>query len=141
MCAKAAVSSSESGHKEQIQLVPENLNVTISFNIPDGPPPDDLCLEGLGTEELNIEEVCQALTMHWQVFQSFPKLLKVVLKDGTLEVVNKVLVGMEVSEAEDIILKLDITGIMNFAEGGIRDETANVIEAAEADGDGNRGRD
>ncbi|KAI6123907.1 Cdc37 N terminal kinase binding-domain-containing protein [Pisolithus croceorrhizus] len=139
--AKAAASSSESGHKEQIQLVPENPNATISFNVPDGPPPDDLRLEGPGTEELNIEEVRRALTMRWQVFQSFPEPLKVALKDGTLEAVNKVLAGMEVSEAEDVVSKLDMTGIMNFAEGGIRDETANVVEVAEADGDGDGGGD
>ncbi|KAI6114206.1 hypothetical protein F5141DRAFT_1195194 [Pisolithus sp. B1] len=115
--AKAAASSSESGHKEQIQLVPENPNATISFN------------------------VRRALTVRWQVFQSFPEPLKVALKDGTLEAVNKVLAGMEVSEAEDVVSKLDMTGIMNFAEGGIRDETANVVEVAEADGDGDGGGD
>ncbi|KAI6027509.1 Cdc37 N terminal kinase binding-domain-containing protein [Pisolithus microcarpus] len=134
--ANAAASSSEATHKEQIQLIPENPNATLSFNVPDGPPPDDLRLEGPGTEELNIEEVRRALTMRWQVFESFPEPLRVALKEGTLEAVNKVLGGMEVAEAEDVVSKLDMTGIMNFAEGGIRDETANVVEAAEAEGDG-----
>ncbi|KAI6030723.1 hypothetical protein F5J12DRAFT_802453 [Pisolithus orientalis] len=142
--AKAtAASSSGSAQKEQIQLVPENPNATISFNVPDGLPPDDLRLEGPGTEDLGIEEVRRALTMRWQVFNSFPEPLKVALKEGTLEAVNKVLGEMEVAEAEDVVSKLDMTGIMNFAEGGIRDETAKAAEVEgeeqgdrQGDGDG-----
>ncbi|KAI6147322.1 Cdc37 N terminal kinase binding-domain-containing protein [Pisolithus tinctorius] len=136
--AKAtAASSSSSAQKEQIQLVPENPNATISFNVPDGLPPDDLRLEGPGTEDLDIEEVRRALTMRWQVFNSFPEPLKVALKEGTLEAVNKVLGEMEVAEAEDVVSKLDMTGIMNFAEGGIRDETAKAAEVeGEEQGDG-----
>ncbi|KAL4073092.1 Cdc37 N terminal kinase binding-domain-containing protein [Scleroderma yunnanense] len=121
--AKAAAAASHAASREQIQLVPENPDATISFNVPDGPPPDNLQLEGEGTEDLDIEEVRRALTMRWQVFSAFPESLQDALRDGRLEAVNKVLGEMEVSEAEDIVSKLDMTGIMNFAEGGIRDDT------------------
>ena len=36
----------EEGEREQIQLVAEDPNMEIGFNLPDGPPPDDLRLEG-----------------------------------------------------------------------------------------------
>ena len=45
------------GGAEQIQLVPENPNQTISFNVPDGPPPEHITLEGPGTEGMDLEEV------------------------------------------------------------------------------------
>ncbi|KAF9242506.1 Cdc37 N terminal kinase binding-domain-containing protein [Melanogaster broomeanus] len=100
-----------------------NPNSTITFNVPDGPPPDDLVLEGPGTEDMDVEEVRKALMMRWTVFQGFSDKLKDALKDGTLEKINKVLADMEVAEAEDVVSKLDLAGIMSFAEGGIRDET------------------
>jgi len=124
----AAAENSSEEHKEQIQLVPENPSATISFNVPDGPPPEDLRLEGPGTEDLNIEEVRQALQMRWDVFDGFPEDLKAALKVGTLEEVNKVLGSMEVSIAEDVVTKLDVAGIMSFVSGGVRDETKNVDE-------------
>jgi len=123
LVTRAKVALAQSKQREQIQLVPENPNATISFNVPEGPPPDDLQLEGEGTENLDIEEVRKALTMRWQVFNGFPVALQDALKDGTLEAVNKVLGELEVSDAEEIVSKLDLTGIMNFVEGGIRDET------------------
>jgi len=121
----AAETPSE-GHKEQIQLVPENPSATIGFQVPDGPPPADLQLEGPGTEGLDIEQVRQALQMRWEVFQNFPEDLKAALKVGTLEAVNKVLGEMDVKVAEDVVEKLDLAGIMSFVSGGIRDETGNV---------------
>ena len=36
----------EEGDREQIQLVAEDPNVEIGFNLPDGPPPENLRLEG-----------------------------------------------------------------------------------------------
>jgi len=119
----AAAESSAEDHKEQIQLVPENPSASISFNVPDGPPPEDLRLEGPGTEDLDMEEVRQALQMRWDVFESFPEDLKAALKIGTLEEINKVLGNMEVSAAEAVVEKLDMAGIMSFVSGGIRDET------------------
>ncbi|OAX40935.1 hypothetical protein K503DRAFT_713579 [Rhizopogon vinicolor AM-OR11-026] len=119
----AAAESPNEEHKEQIQLVPENPSASISFNVPDGPPPEDLRLEGPETKDLDVEEVRQALQMRWDVFQGFPEDLKAALKIGTLEEVNKVLGSMEVSVAEDVVGKLDMAGIMSFVSGGIRDET------------------
>jgi len=109
--------------REQIQLVPENPNTTISFNVPDGPPPENLILEGEGTESLDIEEVRKALQMRWDIFQTFPTELQEALKAGGLDGVNKVLGAMEVADAEMIVNSLDMAGILNFAEGGIRDQT------------------
>lgn len=126
--AKAAAAETSEEQKEQIQLVPENPSATISFNVPDGPPPDDLRLEGPGTEDMEVEEVRQALQMRWDVFEGFPDDLKAALKVGTLEEVNKVLGNMDVKVAEDVVDKLDVAGIMSFMAGGVRDETGNVDE-------------
>ncbi|KIJ64552.1 hypothetical protein HYDPIDRAFT_90152 [Hydnomerulius pinastri MD-312] len=127
--AAAAAESSSSAQKEQIQLVPENADSTISFNVPDGPPPENLILEGPETEGLDVEEVRKALMMRWTVFEGFSPELKDALREGTLESVNKVLGQMDVAEAEDVVSKLDLVGIMSFAEGGIRDETGQAQEA------------
>jgi len=109
--------------REQIQLVPENPSQTISFNVPDGPPPDELVLEGPGTEDLDIEEVRKALQFRWNVFQGFSPEMQEALKSGGLDGVNKVLGDMDVAEAEALVNSLDVAGILNFAEGGIRDQT------------------
>jgi len=127
----AATEASSDPQKEQIQLVPENPDSSITFNVPDGPPPDDLILEGPGTEDLNIEEVRKALTMRWTVFNGFSDALKDALRDGTLEAVNQVLGEMDVTEAEDVVSKLDLAGIMSFAEGGVRDETGYTKDVEE----------
>ncbi|KAG2156016.1 Cdc37 N terminal kinase binding-domain-containing protein [Suillus bovinus] len=129
--AKAAAVETSDVQKEQIQLVPENPSATISFNVPDGPPPEDLRLEGPGTEDLDVEEVRKALQMRWEVFESFPEDLKAALKIGTLDEVNKVLGNMDVSIAEDVVEKLDMAGIMSFVSGGVRDETGDNKEDEE----------
>ena len=82
-------------------------------------------MEGPGTENLDIEEVRKALQLRWDVFCGFPETLQEALKGGTLEAVNKVLGEMTVEEAEGVVQQLDMVGILNFAEGGIRDETGN----------------
>jgi cell division cycle protein 37 len=109
--------------REQIQLVPENPETIISFNVPDGPPPEDLVLEGPGTENLNIEDVRKALQLRWDIFSSFTPEFQEALKSGSLEAVNKVLGDMDVDSATAVVESLDMGGILNFAEGGIRDET------------------
>ncbi|KAF8895328.1 hsp90-like protein [Infundibulicybe gibba] len=111
--------------REQIQLVPENPNQSISFNVPDGPPPENLVLEGPGTEDMDVEEVRKALQLRWDVFEAFPEELQKALKEGTLERVNKVLGSMDVPEAESVVQSLDMAGILSFADGGIRDETGS----------------
>jgi len=48
--------ASGEGEAEQIQLVAEDPNVKIGFNLPDGPPPADLRIEGEGSEQMDIEQ-------------------------------------------------------------------------------------
>jgi len=52
------------GEVEQIQLVAEDPSVNIGFNLPDGPPPADLRVEGEGSEEMDIEQVSAVLLLH-----------------------------------------------------------------------------
>jgi cell division cycle protein 37 len=110
--------------REQIQLMQEDPSQPISFNIPDGPPPEDLRLEGPGTEGFDIEQVRHALQMRWEVFEAFDDSLKKALQKGTLEAVNKVLGKMDVADAEETVRLLEMTGILSFADGGkVRDLT------------------
>ena len=108
---------------EQIQLVPENPDAEISFNVPDGPPPENIKLEGPGTESMDTEEVRKALQMQWEVFDSFEENMKEALKSQTLEAVNKVLGSMGIEDAERVVELLQISGILSFSESGIRDQT------------------
>ncbi|KAF9267359.1 hsp90-like protein [Marasmius fiardii PR-910] len=117
--------------KEQIQLVPESKGQEISFNVPSGPPPREIILEGPGTEDLDIEEVRKALQIRWDVFSSFPEDVQVALRENSLEKLNLCLAEMEISFAEDVVQKLDMTGILSFASGGIRDATGKDGEKSE----------
>lgn len=130
--AKLAQEEEREG-REQIQLVPENPNQSISFNVPDGPPPEHLVLEGPGTENMDLEEVRKALQFRWDVFRGFSPALQEALTSGGLDDVNKILGRMDVPEAEGIVHSLDMTGILSFADGGIRDETGKDIDAIETD--------
>lgn len=119
---------------EQIQLVAEHPDQTITFTIPDGPPPADLRLEGPGTEGLDVEEVRKVLQMRWDVYEAFSDELKEALKAQSLDRVNGVLARMRLADAESVVGLLGNAGILNFAEGGIRDETGR--KDADEDGDG-----
>jgi cell division cycle protein 37 len=121
--ANAEDAAGGGGGAEQIQLVPQGEGQTISFNVPDGPPPVDLRLEGEGTENLDLEEVRKALQMRWDIFSAFDADMQEALRSNELDEVNKVLGAMSVERAEDVVQQLDMAGILNFAEGGIRDET------------------
>lgn len=116
------VQASQEGN-EQIQLVPENPNQKITFNVPEGPPPADLRLEGPGTEDMDIEEVRQVLQTRWDIFSQFDPKFQEALKEGELDGVNRVLGAMDVKTAEEMVNLLDMAGILNFGEGGVRDET------------------
>ena len=116
---------------EQIQLVAENPDTVISFNVPDGPPPENLVLEGPGTEGMDVEDVRKALQMRWDLFCGLPEDLQESLKTGDLTAVNKVLGNMSVSDAENAVKALDMGGILNFSEEGIRDETGRANRADE----------
>ena len=109
--------------QEQIQLFAEDPSSTINFNVPDGPPPKDLVLEGPGTEDLDIKEVRKALQMRWDVFSGFPEEMKDALRSNNLEEVNKVLGAMDVPTAEGVVQSLNIAGILSFSDGNIRDQT------------------
>lgn len=115
--------------QEQIQLVAEDPSSTINFNVPEGPPPADLVLEGEGTEDLDVEEVRKALQMRWDIFTSFPRDLQDALKTNELDEVNKVLGKMDVPVAEDVVQKLNIAGILSFSDERIRDQTGRDGEA------------
>ncbi|KAI0283910.1 Cdc37 N terminal kinase binding-domain-containing protein [Russula aff. rugulosa BPL654] len=101
---------------EQIQLVAENPDTVISFNVPDGPPPEHLVLEGPGTESMDVEDARRALQLRWDLFCGLPENLQEALKTNELAAVNKVLGDMPVSEAENAVQALDMGGILNFAE-------------------------
>jgi cell division cycle protein 37 len=118
---------------EQIQLVAENPDTIISFNVPDGPPPENLVLEGPGTEGMDIEDARKALQIRWDLFCGLPENLQEALKTDELAAVNKVLGNMPVSEAENAVQALDMGGILNFAEGGIRDETGRADQEEDDD--------
>jgi cell division cycle protein 37 len=113
---------------EQIQLVPENPDAEISFNIPDGPPPENIKLEGPGTEGMDIVEVRKALQMQWDVFDGFEENMKAALKSQKLEAVNKILGSMEIEEAERVVELLQISGILSFSESGVRDQTGTSAD-------------
>ena len=108
---------------EQIQLMPENPDVSVSFNVPEGPPPEELELEGPGFENVTVEEVRKALQMRWDVFSGFGEAMREALKSQRLEEVNRVLGEMQVEDAEEVVRLLDLAGILNFGERGIVDET------------------
>jgi cell division cycle protein 37 len=113
---------------EQIQLVPENPDAEVSFNVPEGPPPETIKLEGPGTEEMDPEEARKALQLQWEAFDSFEEDMKDALKSQKLESVNKVLGAMKIDEAERVVKLLQISGILCFSESGIRDGTQKDVE-------------
>lgn len=114
--------------RETIQLMQEDPSKPISFNVPDGPPPAEIRLEGPGTENLDIEEVRKALQTRWEVFQAFPVDLQRALKIGTLEAVNKVLGDMKVEDAEEVVGMIEAVGILSLSDGGrVRDLTHGEV--------------
>ncbi|ORY23805.1 putative Hsp90 co-chaperone Cdc37 [Naematelia encephala] len=117
--------SEEETEREQIQLVAEDPNVTIGFNLPDGPAPDDLRVEGEGAEELDLDQVRAFLDRKWEIFQSFDQPLQAALKTEKLDQVNKVLGRMKVKDAEAVVALLQEGGMLSFSESGVRDMTKN----------------
>jgi len=112
--------------RETIQLVPAEEGQTISFDVPDGPPPAELQLSD-DLKEYSVEEVRKALQERWEIFMSFKPKLRKALKSGSLAEVNKALGTMDVSEAETVVELLHRTGILNFADNGqVRDMTGRA---------------
>lgn len=116
---------------EQIQLMPENPDQTINFNVPDGPPPEKLQLDGPGFEGVDIEDVRKALQLRWDVFKSFSEPMQKALQDHSLDAVNKALAAMNITEAEQVVKLLEVAGILSFADGDIRDETGRNADAGD----------
>lgn len=109
--------------EEQIQLVAEDPNTVISFEVPDGPPPEKIELEGDLADTMDVEQVRQILQNRWDIYQSFDEEFKRALQTKSLEEVNKVLGNMSVEKAEEIVGQLDAANILNFESKEIRDET------------------
>ncbi len=104
----------ESVDREQIQLVAEDPSMRISFNLPDGPPPAELRVEGEGSEEMDIEQVRAFLQMKWDTFEGFDEVMKRALRTEKLDEVNEVLGGMKVDEAEKVVELLQEGGMLSF---------------------------
>ncbi|KAL8276221.1 hypothetical protein RQP46_011382 [Phenoliferia psychrophenolica] len=116
---------------EQIQLVATDPGVTISFEVPDGPPPETLEITGEGSDELDPVLVREFLQRRWDIFESFPKGLRKALGEKSLEKVNKVLGKMAVDEAEEVVRLLQEGGILSFDGTGVRDATGGDEQSGE----------
>ncbi|KAL7416941.1 Cdc37 N terminal kinase binding-domain-containing protein [Mrakia frigida] len=109
--------------EEQIQLVAEG-GASISFNVPSGPPPETIQLEGEGTEGMDPVDVQKYLMRQWNIFDGFEERMKSALRKESLEEVNKVLGKMGLEEAEKVVGLMNEANILSFQDGGaIRDET------------------
>ncbi|KAK4051116.1 hsp90 co-chaperone Cdc37 [Microbotryomycetes sp. JL221] len=109
--------------REQIQLVASDPSTVITFEIPDGPPPENLEITGEGSEQLDPELVKDFLQKRWEIFESFSKGLKKALQEKSLEKVNKVLGKLSVEDAEEVVKQLQESGILSFAQNDIIDTT------------------
>lgn len=118
-----AAERAESNGREQIQLVASDPSTIISFEVPDGPPPETLEVTGEGSEDFDPVLVREFLQKRWEIYESFPVGLKKALATKSLEGVNKVLGKMAVEEAEEVVEKLQESGILSFEEKGVRDMT------------------
>ncbi len=114
MIAEEGNTDDATGEREQIQLYAEDPNMTISFNLPDGPPPAELRIEGEGAEELDMEQVRAFLERKWEIFQGFPEGLRTALRSEKLDEVNKVLGRMKVAEAEAVVEAMQEGGMLSF---------------------------
>lgn len=104
----------EPEEREQIQLYTEDPNMSIGFNLPDGPPPAELKVEGEGAEDLDIEQVRAFLQRKWEIYEGFPENLKKAMKSEKLDEVNKVLGKMRVKEAEEVVELMQEGGMLSF---------------------------
>lgn len=120
----AAAGGGEEG-EEQIQLVAEDPSTTIGFSIPEGPPPEQIQLQGEGLEGVTPEMVRDMLQRQWDIFSAFPPGFQEALKSQDLSQVNVLLGQMPMAEAEQVVQQLDEGGILNFSSTEIRDETSH----------------
>ncbi|WFD30564.1 hsp90 co-chaperone Cdc37 [Malassezia sp. CBS 17886] len=111
---------------EQIQLMAEDPNTVISFQVPEGPPPEHISLEGEGAEAMDTGQVRAWLLQRWEIFSSFPADFRRALETKSLEQVNQALGRLPVDQAERIVQDLDSAGILNFSSTEVRDETKHT---------------
>lgn len=121
--AEGKGTSGNGGGEEQIQLVAEDPNTIISFEVPDGPPPEKIELEGDLASTMDVEQVREILQNRWDIYQSFDEDFKTALQTKSLEKVNQILGKMSVEKAEQVVGQLDAANILNFESREIRDET------------------
>lgn len=108
---------------EQIQLMAQDPGTVISFDIPEGPPPDEIRLEGEGVKHLDVNQVREWLQRRWDIYMGFDEDFRQALASKSLDNVNEVLGRMPISKAETIVQDLDRAGILNFSSTEVRDET------------------
>ncbi|BGP48359.1 hsp90 co-chaperone Cdc37 [Rhodotorula kratochvilovae] len=128
VAAERAAKAGDQEGVEQIQLVASSPDTTITFEVPDGPPPEHLEITGEGSEELDPVLVREFLQKRWDIFESFPKNLKAALAEKNLEKVNKVLGRMSVEDAEQVVEQLQEAGILSFEQPGVIDQTGRSGE-------------
>lgn len=109
--------------EEQIQLVAEDPNTIISFEVPEGPPPKEIELEGELAKSMDVEKVREILQSRWDIYNNFDADLRAALETKSLDKVNEILGKMSVDKAEEVVGQLDAAGILNFQSREIRDET------------------
>lgn len=111
---------------EQIQLMAEDPNTVITFQVPEGPPPENIKLEGEGADKLDPVQVREWLQRRWDIFAGFDEDFRRALETKNLDKVNQALGRMPVEKAETVVQDLDRAGILNFSSTEIRDETGKA---------------
>ncbi|KZS90413.1 Hsp90 co-chaperone CDC37 [Sistotremastrum niveocremeum HHB9708] len=106
--------------KETIQLVPESDAADIAWFIPEGPPPENLVLEGPGTEDLDVEEVREVLQTQWNIYQSLSTPVQEALQAHSLDQLNEAMSDMSVEEAEALVEKLQSSAMLRFSAPGVQ---------------------
>ncbi|KAI9621059.1 hypothetical protein H4Q26_013253 [Puccinia striiformis f. sp. tritici PST-130] len=103
--------AADPGTKEQIQLVATNASTSITFEVPEGPPPENLELktdDPAEAEKLDLEEVRKFLWDRWNTFNQFPKKLQKALKSKNLEQVIYGIIDKTGPDADNIPISSDI---------------------------------
>jgi cell division cycle protein 37 len=114
-CTQIKKEQAAAPERETIQLVAEDSTTQIGFNIPDGPPPENLIIEGLEEgQEVDMDEIKAFLQTKWDYWQSFPDNLKAAMQSEKLDAVNKVLENMDLETAEEVVRKMQEGGMLSF---------------------------
>jgi hypothetical protein len=105
----------------RIQLVPQNPDAVIKFNVPDRPPSEHQVLEGQSTESMGIQvETRKALQMRWDTFCGLPENLQEALKTNRVAAVNEVLRRMPRNVGKNAVKAMATGHILS-----VRDETGS----------------